>query len=273
MKKAVNLLILSSLFLTARAQQSLTGSWTCPLDPNEGFDSEILLFTTDGAYQATTTYLNGEEYGIEPTVSVGRYEYDGRILHLYDLVNDNHLSFPVERMGNSHLTLTNPETQESFKYDYSGEGEMSANQRGNLQSWENYRRLGGTWHSKESILKVLPSLGIIIIRQPNDPNFFKWGQYTVAGDLLSISEISAEQTTFYRGNIKAFGQNDLRLESGGEEEDFQFKGQTQLDETELYMVQQYMNMTHRLNMDIIDAIDGVQDYIWRRVDEHGNVKY
>ena len=50
-------------------------------------------------------------------------------------------------------------------------------------------------------------------------------------------------------------------------------GAPNLDETELMMVNQYMQMNHRTSMAAIDMIDGVQDFIWKRVDEYGNERY
>ncbi|MCB0634139.1 MAG: hypothetical protein R2824_08025 [Saprospiraceae bacterium] len=273
MKNIVYLLSLLILSVSAFAQQPLTGTWVCPLDPNEGYESETLTFSPDGVYQCTIAYLNGEEYGIGPDIAVGYYQYDGTTLHLYDLVNDNHLTFPTDRVGNSQLILRNSTTQERFTYQYRGPGEVSAVQRGNLQAWEYYRRLGGVWQSKETILKVLPSLGIMLIRNPNDPNYFNWGQYSISGNVLSIREISAEQNTFYQGNIQSFGETDFRMENGGDVEHYRYQGKLQLNEQETFMVQQYMNTVHRTNMSIIDAMDGVQDFIWRRVDEHGNIRY
>ena len=274
MKTAVlNVFFLVLMGAAAAAQTSITGTWVCPLDKNEGFDKETTIFTEDGYYYSILSYLNGDEYGIGPDIFLGVYEFDGSTLSLYDMKNDSRSSFPVTERNGRTFTLTDPNTGEQFQYHYQGKGRLDQNQRATLLSWENYRKLGGTWASSGSILKVLPSLGIIIIRVPGNPDFFRWGHYIVNGNELRLKEISIEETVFYTGTITEFNRQDFTIVNNGETEHFQFKGAPNLDETELMMVNQYMQMNHRTSMAAIDMIDGVQDFIWKRVDEYGNERY
>lgn len=265
------LFVLLSASLTA--QPSLVGAWECSLDKNEGYDSETLIFTEDGYFYSILSFLNGAEYGIEPVTGMGIYEFDGSTLSLYDLRNDTRSSFPISALSSNSFLLYNQEAGENNRYHYQGKGVLDQNQQATLLSWENYRKLGGAWQSAGTILKVMPSLGIMIIRLPGDPDFFRWGHYTVNGNELTLKDISTEEAVFYTGAITEIGRNSLTLLSNGEEEHFRFRGELNLDETEAMMVQQYMNMTHRINMTAIDMIDGRQDFIWKRVDEHGNERY
>lgn len=255
------------------AQSSIAGAWVCPLDKNEGYDSETLIFTGDGYFYSILSFLNGAEYGIEPVAGMGMYEFDGSTLTLYDLKNDTRNSFPISALSSNSFLLYNQEARENNRYHYKGKGVLDENQRAAILSWENYRKLGGAWRSAGTILKVMPSLGIMIIRLPGDPDFFRWGHYAVNGNELTLKDISTEEAVFYTGAITEIGRNSLTLLNNGEEEHFRFQGELNLDETEAMMVQQYMNMTHRINMTAIDMIDGRQDFIWKRVDEYGNEKY
>lgn len=264
-------LVLVASALTA--QNSLAGTWVCPLDKAEGFDRETTIFTEDGYYYSILSYLNGTEYGIGPDIFLGVYEFDGATLSLYDIKNDTRKSFPAVVLDNREFQLTDPGTGEKFQYHYHGKGELDQDQRATLLSWENYRKLGGTWASSESILKVLPSLGIVIIRVPGKPGSFNWGHYIVNGNELKLKEISAEEAVFYTGTITEFNRQDFTIVNNGDAEHFEFKGAPNLDETETMMVSQYMNMTHRTNMTLIDMMDGQQDFIWKRVDEYGNERY
>lgn len=269
----LNIFFFIAVASTLTGQTSIVGTWVCPLDKNEGFDKETTIFTEDGYYYSILSYLNGDEYGIGPDIFLGVYEFDGSTLSLYDMKNDNRSSFPVTERSGRTFTLADSNTGVQFQYHYQGKGGLDQNQRATLLSWENYRKLGGTWASSESILKVLPSLGIIIIRVPGNPDFFKWGHYIVNGNELKLKEISIEETVFYTGTITAFNREDLTIVNNGEAENFKFKGGLNLDSTEAMMVQQYMNMNHRISMTAIDMIDGVQDFIWKRVDEYGNEQY
>lgn len=274
MKTAIlNVFLIALLASTLAAQPSISGTWTCPLDKNEGYDSETLIFAEDGYYCSILRFLNGAEYGIDPEAAYGIYEFDGKTLSIYDLKNDAQKSFPISALNSSGFLLRNSEVGQNFRYQYEGEGILDENQRTAILSWENYRKLGGTWRSSGSILKVLPSLGIIIVRVPGNPDFFRWGHYIVNGNELTLKEISIEEKVFYTGTISEFNRNDFTIINNGEAEHFQSEGGISLDETETMMVQQYMNMNHRLNMTAIDLIDGQQDFIWKRVDEYGNERY
>lgn len=269
----LNTLLAIILSSALAAQPSISGAWVCPLDKNEGFDNETTIFTEDGYYYSILSYLNGAEYGIGPDIFMGIYEFDGSTLSLYDIKNDTRSSFPVNVLNSRTLQLTDPNTGEQFNYHYQGKGMLDQNQRAAILSWENYRKLGGAWQSSGSILKAIPSLGIIIIRVPGNPDFFRWGHYIVDGNELTLKDISAEEAVFYTGAITEFNQQDFTIVSNGEAEYFQFKGALKLDETETMMVNQYMQMNHRLSMGAIDMIDGVQDFIWKRVDEYGNEQH
>lgn len=274
MKTALlNLLFFLLVASSLSAQTSISGTWMCPLDKSQGYDNETITFTEDGYYCSILSYLNGAEYGIGPDIFLGIYEFDGSTLSIYDIKNDTRKRFPITALNTRGFQLSNQETGERFQYHYKGKGDLDRNQRAELLSWENYRKLGGAWKSSGSILKVIPSLGIIIIRVPGNPDFFRWGHYIVNGNELTIRDISAEEAVFYTGTITEFNRKDFTLLNNGEEEHFRFEGNLNLDETETMMVQQYMNMNHRLTMSTIDMMDGVQDYIWKWVDEYGNERY
>lgn len=268
-----NLFFFALLSPALFAQTTLSGTWVCPLDKSEGYDNETIIFTEDGYYYSLLSFLNGAEYGIDPEIHLGIYELDGSALTIYDLKHDTRNSFPISFLKDKDFQLYSKDKDQDYRYHYQGKGMLDQGQRNSLLSWENYRKLGGTWKSSESILKVLPSLGIIIIRIPGNPDFFRWGHYFVDANELTLKEVSAGEAVFYSGAITELGRNSLTLLNNGEEEHFRFEGGLNLDGTETMMVQQYMNMTHRLNMTAIDLIDGRQDFIWKWVDEYGNERY
>lgn len=269
----LNFFFLFFIASTLTAQTSLVGAWVCPLDQSQGYDNETIIFTEDGYYYSTLSYLNGAEYGIGPDIYLGVYEFDGSTLSIYDVKNDTRKSFPISALNGSGFQLYNKEVDQHFQYHYTGKGVLDQTQRATLLSWENYRKLGGAWKSSASILKIIPSLGIAIVRVPDNPDFFRWGHYVVDGNKLTLKEISAEEAVFYTGTITSCNRDGLTLLNDGETERFRSQGELKLDETEIMMVQQYMNMNHRLNMTAIDMIDGRQDFIWKRVDEYGNERY
>ena len=269
----INVFLIAIMASTLTAQSSIVGTWTCPLDQSQGYDNETITFTEDGYYYSTLSYLNGAEYGIGPDIYLGVYEFDGSTLSIYDVKNDTRNSFPLSALNGRGFQLYNKEVDQHFQYHYRGKGGLDHNQRATLLSWENYRKLGGNWKSSESILKIMPSLGIAIVRVPNNPDFFRWGHYSVDGNKLTLKEISVDEAVFYTGNLTEFNKNSVTLLKKKKKERFQFQGALNLDETEIMMVQQYMNMNHRLSMTAIDMIDGRQDYIWKWVDENGNERY
>ncbi len=265
-------IFLALIVSTLNAQSAIAGTWKIEMDKNEGYDHEFLILTEDGYYYSILHYLNGAEYGIDPTISLGIYEFDGSTLRIYDMINDSNNSFTISDLDESGFLVSGKEGDPGH-YVYQGPAYLTENQENDVLSWENYRKLGGNWQSEESVLKVLPFLGVAIIRSTTDPDFFLWGHYSIDGNGITLKEISVDESVFYTGEFIQFDQEGFTLLSDDEEEYFQAMGPLDLNETETMMVTRYMNMTHRTNMSIIDLMDGQQDYIWKRVDEYGNERH
>ena len=257
------------------AQHQLVATWTWVKSSDDRadhpFEKEVTTYTADGYYFFKAYYPGNEYYQPEPEQGFGIYEYDGKILKTHDLQRDMHNTWEVNIKGNQ-LYEYNPNTKEGYTYNQTGNGEMDADIWPRIVSWENYRKLNGTWACENTLIKFYGKEGLAIIRLNDNPEFFKWGLYSISGNQLAIKEISAEGTIFYQGSLANFMQQHFELTSiDGIKETYEYKGHVQFDDTETYMVNQYMAMNHRLNMGIIDMMDGQQDYIWKRVDRNGKV--
>lgn len=264
-----NVLTFFTLINITAAQTSLTGTWTRPAGEEEYFEYEGLIFTQDGYFYAEAVYTQYTEY-LMPEFSLGVYQFDGSNLRLYDMKEDKYRNYRVSNFNGRQFRLCNLDTGQCWVFSYRGSPEINETIQTNLISWENYRRLGGTWRSEESVIKVVPSLGVIIIRNTSDPNYFVWGHYSINGNDMEITEISAEQAVIYQGTFTGFDRSGFTITNANGQERFSFQGDLNLDSHETMMVQQYMMMNHRLSMSTIDMMDGVQDFIWKRVDKYGN---
>lgn len=259
------LLFFTLINMTA-AQTSLTGTWIRPPAADEYFEYEGLIFAEDGYFYAEAVYTQYTEY-LMPEFSLGVYQFDGSSLKLYDMKEDKYLNYTVSNFNGRQFRLCSLDNGQCWVFSYRGSPEIDENIQNKLISWENYRRLGGAWRSEESVVKFVPSLGVIIIRSTTDPNYFLWGHYSLNGNFMEITEISAEQAVIYQGTIAEFERDGFTITNSDGPEYFSFQGNLNLDSHETMMLQQYMMMNHRLSMSAIDMMDGVQDFIWKRVKE------
>ncbi len=268
MKKPILLL---SLLLNAAfsfCQNDVAGFWAHLPEEGEHYTYDGLWLTEDGYYYSEKVYP--EEYSdlVQPEFSLGIYEVKNGELKLYDMKGDRYLTFQVNILEKQQLLLSRPDSNETYSYDYQSEAILNETMKKTIRSWENFRKLGGTWKSKESTIKAIPSLGIIIILNNNDADYFNWGHYVLEENELRITAISADEEVIYAARIISFNQNDFTLENDDGKEQFNYAGNLNLNEHEMYMVQQYMKMNNRLSMTIIDMMDGVRDFIWIREKKH-----
>lgn len=272
MKKLAIFLTLIAFGFNTKAQNSIVGTWTCGPAGDQNFQKETLILTADGLFYGLQEYPQYEFYHQDPEVFLGIYTFDGKTLTLIDLKSDTRSAYQIQSLGGRGFTMSQKESGLNWRYTYQGQGVLNGSQKTQLLSWENYRKLGGAWRSNTETLKFIPSQGLLIIRLHNDANYFNWGTYTINGNELVVNNIDAGQAVFYRGTISEFSQKGFKLTgSTGDTGVYKFQGDLNLDETEIYMVKEYMSMMHRITMSIIDLMDGQQDYIWKRVDKYGNI--
>lgn len=272
MKKLAFILVILVIAFGAKAQHSIAGTWTCGPAGDQNFQKETIVLTADGLFYGLQEYPQYEFYHQDPNVFLGIYTFDGKTLTLIDLKSDTRSSYQIQTLGSGGFTMYQKESGLTWRYTYQGQGVLNNSQKTQLLSWENYRKLGGAWRSDTETLKFIPSQGLIIIRRHDDANYFNWGTYTINGNELIVNNIDAEQAVFYRGTLSEFTKKQIKLtHNAGGSDVYKFQGDLNLDETEVYMVKEYMSMMHRITMSIIDLMDGQQDYIWKRVDKYGNI--
>lgn len=245
----------------------MVGTWTCPPGPGQSFEREVFVLSSDGYFYIDMQYGDSELF--LPEQYLGLYTLEGNTLKMYELTNDRHFTYQISDFDGQHFTLSTQQEGGPWYYTKTGNQGLSNDIRQQITSWENYRKLGGTWRSEESTIKVLPYAGLLLIRNNANRSFFNWGAYEVNGNKLSLTEISAGQEVFYTATIQNFNRKGFTfLTPDGKREHFQYIGIAELDSNEAMMVQNYLSITHRTNMNIIDAMDGQQDFIWKWVDEH-----
>ena len=268
MKKTILLLSFLLNASIAFCQNEVAGFWALLPEEGEYFTYDGLWLTENGYYYSEKVYP--EEYRdlVQPEFSLGIYEVKNGELKLYDMKGDRYLNFQINILEKRQLQLRSPNSNETSSYNYQSEALLNENMKKSIRSWENFRKIGGTWKSNESTIKAIPSLGIIIILNNKEKDYFNWGHYFLEGNELSIKAISAGEELIYAAQITSFNQTDFTLENEDGKEQFNYVGKLNLNEKEMYMVRQYMKMNNRLSMTTIDMMDGVQDFIWVRESNH-----
>lgn len=239
--------------------QDLSGNWYTS-DQQE----EWLSLLPNGYFKVQ--WGMGNEYA-PPETGWGMYEFDGRqLVMLY--FNGTRQQYRISQNGPSSFVMQDAEGNQ-WHYRYEGEAALNENDQLRLLSEVNFYRLAGSWETEGEVLKFMGDGILIGVSPENGSQFYR---YSTLGNTLRIKHIKEiDDNFFFVGELSDFTRESFVLTGeDGQPTVYRYLGKPQLSSWELQFYMMWLQTIHRTNMRIIDAMDGVQDFIWRRVDKNGN---
>ena len=249
---------------TPRGTSGIVGTWQFTA---EYYQPETFVFTADGYF---VRWKESAFPDLFPTAyGYGHYTFDGKriTMHLfnsYEIVpQDSYLDIKRLTGKGFYVPLDFYGEVQEYYYAYQGGVNLDPYHRFTFLSHINYRKLPGQWRNEEETLKFMGD-GIVYanLHGKNESAQFL---YVTQGYQIRFMEIdNSEGEAVFSGTITEFNRKRIVFtnDKDGKTLIYYFEGTPKLTPYESKLYAYWLQVNHRTSMDIIDLMDGVDDWIW-----------
>ena len=263
MRTLLIIVLITVSFFQSQAQ-SIVGKW-------ETYSEELkanvdIVYLSNGNFRVKWGAFMG--YG-DPTVGWGANHLENGKLTL-QYFDGNRQEYQVSNLTRTGHTTKNIESGDQFQYKYVSGPVLEDWEKVRIVSENNFHRLTGMWDNGQEVLKFMGD-GLMFAHLPSN-NSSEWFFYKTNGNQLYLQEINKSDTEEYAFivDLEDFTRQGFSFTSNNGRQTYKYKGAVKLTNNETFLYQSYLATIHRVNMSGIDMMDGVQDFIWKRVDKNGN---
>ncbi|MEZ4829009.1 MAG: hypothetical protein R3C61_22390 [Bacteroidia bacterium] len=263
--KTITFFILMALSSFA-VGQNIAGTWfSLGTYETPGGNSSNLVLLPDGFFHVQWDYKGGY---VDPLYGWGAYSWDGKQLVLQYFDGSKQI-YEIRNFNAKGFVMYYAAEGSSWDYTYKGAPVLEEWKKVRLRSESLFYQLTGQWVCNGETFKFLGDGAMFVVPQGSSSGTLY--SYVTYDDELKIREITETGDNFiWSGKISDLSPKGMNITTGQGKYYYQFQGNVKLASSETILYTQYLNVIHRSSMTAIDGMDGVRDFIWKRVDKYGN---